>query len=738
VLAWAWRRFLGGESSPFWGDVAQYHHPVTLELVRAWSAGRIPLWTDGVYCGFPFFADPQTAAWYPGTLLVAGLGPHQGTIVFLFLHSLLAAFGGAAWARSHRCGELTAWSVGILVALSGCYAHEIQHPGLFAILCWLPTWLWTTHRVFERPSPGRVAVAALPVAAMIFAGTLQVLFGALVLYAAYTLGLLVAARGRPGPRAVTRLGATAASQILGLGLAGVALIPAVAHLPRTARALGMAPELAAMGSVRPAELLGVFFDTAGSLGGIAGFEGASFYVGVLVLPLAVLALVGPGGGRRVLASSLALALLAIALVALGGHGPLPPFLERWLPAAAGSLRGLGRALGPGSLALALLAGLGLDRLRDPEAVARRQWLVVVGGAAGLQLAWIVAAPTPAGAAAVAGPAVLAGAFALGLAARWRPRLLQPGVAVLLALDLLAFGALDGVLRASPPPPDRERVEGRLPGLADVARRVEAGEDGRVLLPPLVPHNLPLVAGLEGVSGYNPLVTLDYLDFVALVDDGRLFPRRPLAEIAHVASPLALDSPLLDAAAVRFVVAARPLEIPGWRLAASHPSQATWLYENAEALPRAYLGYHTTPVLERAALPDALGPGFDGRRTSVVEDPGPPLDGPPGVTPVARVRERPEVLQFDIAPERDALLVLADAWYPGWRARVDGAEAPVLRVNGLFRGVRVPAGARRVVLRFEPWTFTAGAWTSLASALVLGALGALALRRPREGERADSA
>ena len=52
----AWWRFLGGQHSPFTGDVQNYHHPMTSELVRAWSDGRVPLWTDRVYCGFPFFA----------------------------------------------------------------------------------------------------------------------------------------------------------------------------------------------------------------------------------------------------------------------------------------------------------------------------------------------------------------------------------------------------------------------------------------------------------------------------------------------------------------------------------------------------------------------------------------------------------------------------------------------------------------------------------------------------------
>ncbi len=74
ALGLAWRRFLDGRNSPFTLDIYHNHYPMTRELVRSWSEGRIPLWTDRVYFGFPYFADPQTAAWYPATLLIAVLG----------------------------------------------------------------------------------------------------------------------------------------------------------------------------------------------------------------------------------------------------------------------------------------------------------------------------------------------------------------------------------------------------------------------------------------------------------------------------------------------------------------------------------------------------------------------------------------------------------------------------------------------------------------------------------------
>jgi hypothetical protein len=52
-----------------------------------------------------------------------------------------------------------------------------------------------------------------------------------------------------------------------------------------------------------------------------------------------------------------------------------------------------------------------------------------------------------------------------------------------------------------------------------------------------------------------------------------------------------------------------------------------------------------------------------------------------------------------------LLVVGDTWYPGWTATIDGRDAPIHRVNALFRGVFVPAGVHEVELSYRPRRLT---------------------------------
>jgi uncharacterized membrane protein YfhO len=75
-------------------------------------------------------------------------------------------------------------------------------------------------------------------------------------------------------------------------------------------------------------------------------------------------------------------------------------------------------------------------------------------------------------------------------------------------------------------------------------------------------------------------------------------------------------------------------------------------------------------------------------------------------------------------------MLADPWFPGWQATVDGRPARMYRANGLVRAVPVPAGKHRVRFTYRPRAFYWGAWISGAAWLLL-LLGSLLLWRQRK-------
>lgn len=70
------------------------------------------------------------------------------------------------------------------------------------------------------------------------------------------------------------------------------------------------------------------------------------------------------------------------------------------------------------------------------------------------------------------------------------------------------------------------------------------------------------------------------------------------------------------------------------------------------------------------------------------------------------------------------LVLADAYYPGWQATIDGQPAPLLRANYAFRAVPVPAGDHIVQMVFNPPIWWLGLAVSGLTALGLVCWGGL--------------
>ena len=106
---------------------------------------------------------------------------------------------------------------------------------------------------------------------------------------------------------------------------------------------------------------------------------------------------------------------------------------------------------------------------------------------------------------------------------------------------------------------------------------------------------------------------------------------------------------------------------------------------------------------------------------------------PTHTAVPIGRYRPNSVELTVDAASGGLLVLKDVYAPGWSATLDGEMAPVVRVNGLVRGVFVPAAGRHTVrFTYLPPMFLYGAWISAATALLLLVLGGVVMARRVSG------
>jgi uncharacterized membrane protein YfhO len=95
--------------------------------------------------------------------------------------------------------------------------------------------------------------------------------------------------------------------------------------------------------------------------------------------------------------------------------------------------------------------------------------------------------------------------------------------------------------------------------------------------------------------------------------------------------------------------------------------------------------------------------------------------------------QPNQVRLSLDAPRGGVVVLKDAYFPGWQAAVDGQPADVLRVDGIARGVFIPsAGQHRVTFEYRPASFVRG--LELAGAIGLLLLGTLAFNRWRRSSQ----
>jgi hypothetical protein len=157
--------------------------------------------------------------------------------------------------------------------------------------------------------------------------------------------------------------------------------------------------------------------------------------------------------------------------------------------------------------------------------------------------------------------------------------------------------------------------------------------------------------------------------------------------------------------------------------------------------RVRLARSARPVkTEREAAARFLDPAFDPDQEILLHDApdsvfaaGAPRAGSTGTRHAVVTRENTRELVIDAEAPDDGFLLLADTYYPGWTAVVDGVPTPIYRANIAIRGIQLPRGRHEVRFVYSAPGFFRGLWVTLSAvaALLLWVCGAAyAARRER--------
>ncbi|MFC1708373.1 YfhO family protein, partial [Planctomycetota bacterium] len=524
--------------------------------------------------------------------------------------------------------------------------------------------------------------------------------------------------------------------VFALGLCACQVLPSLELVGLTSRAGGLSGANAYAWSVPPARLFellapGLFGCVAERTSWLVLLAPDRFpqlhpyvlgaYFGV---PFLAVAAAGVAGAARRSSWLLCSAAVLLLLMALGDATPLLPAVRACLP-GAGFLRYPEKLLTVAAIPLALLVGAGMESLQRPRASDVRAagavslLLLVISGT--LALLWILQREPVVdwlaeriqaqrltldatllwehGLVAVLRglvPAVFAAVLLSPPVRKHAPKLVVGALALGIPCDLVlanrSLVRVDPVTTLTTP-----QVRLPDPGAFVGPRgrvRVATGIAARGV--PMVPHQSSLL-GYHTADCYGGLPLAHWHTLREALQGSR--------ELWYTLSSVWLALYESDRGDAYSSGAPRESELLGSLSRAELVPRATWAPDDAAASWR------------------LRQPDFDPRR-EVVLDGAPPADAPlrheSGEVPPGRVRvaeESEATLKFLVEAHSASYLLVTDAWYPGWEARVDGDRAALYRANILFRAVPVPAGSHTVELTFQPASVRLGIAISLATLLV---------------------
>ena len=692
---------------------------------RTVRAGEWPLWNELQLAGIPMLANSQSSVFYPPRLLHLFLDPFYATTLCVLLKIWMCGMTAYFCGRTLALGVSSAQFLSLAWMLNGFIMHWAYWPPGDSIV-WGPVLLTGAELLLRMHYRKGFFALSLGATLVLLAGQPETAFTQSLGVGVY-FALRTAWEFGHGRNPLPDVALAGASWCVALAVTAAFIVPVFEYIPNSAQFANIVPAREAFSSLSVQAVIAFWVPRFLGANVDSNFWGEhnSNFVGILYPGIAVtigaslLLSRGPKNpGRDAVTACLTPSCILFLLMAFGS-----PFLR-----AAGELQLLNAMTGfhyaaPALWAFALLAAMGVQKwFSQPRQLWDARWPILASLVIGsVLLIFLTAFPLADHELRryVYAQCVIAALFALAslvvvVAHCWwsHPRRLATLFVLLLAIDLLV--AARGLSPSSPrrhlfPDTKLTRFIEELPR----PHRIWAGNT-RIVPGFLQHYNIEEWFGYDGIEPAREKRYFGKCCFTACwlralqiaAVDYHLYSdqKEPVSDVRRSLTPVAE----LDGVEV-------------WR--------------DPKALPRARLIGRVEVVPDADALFARMcAPDFDPAMAALTDE---PPDAPlPETTSAdlgrADIATRTSThLAVNVHANADCVLVVADAYYPGWRATIDGVVTEIFPLYHVFRGVTIPAGDHVVEFTYSPWSFRLGLTISIvAMAVSIAGSVLLLLRRPR--------
>ena len=782
----------------FAGDIMNVYSPWQWYNHQALSAGRMPLWTDDFFMGFPLFAESQGALFYPPTRLVYAFIPTVKAFSYdVVLHFLLAGWFQYFFARSLRLPPWSSLFVALVFAFSGMFMSLPINFTIFRSIVWIPLIFTFMTLGARRDSLVFPVLAAISLVCQAMGGSMQVTGITVLALVPYAIFLMLSPGEDkksslvPGLQLVLML-------ILSAGLYMFQLLPTLELTRLSWRGMVGGYEVASAFSFPPEHFIDVVLPTFfgvyadGSL--LPARLTATFFPYIGIVPLFLL-LPSLGSKKRGVPVMFILTVLFI-LLALGTFGPIYEYVYNYVP-FFDQFRAPNRFWIIAIFAGTVLAGFGLDAIIEAlnsekpviqpgvmrlvgtiallgalfalgvlfTPMIRDIWTTIlnssvgefIGGGRGgvstetfnrwqVNLALILFHALA---------AVALFHYAMGMfGKKGRGGSLATAMVLIAVADLYFMSLNVPALRTTDkhfftdPPRSAEvlMTDGEHPRFFSTLIQTYAREvfnyrgdndevwyngggsndlddylDFREELSP----NIFMHWGLTSSNGFASLFLKDYFNLEGAAKQ-QLLTFIPGQGITTEHLTYWDNKLLIDLMASRYVLT--PIEFTESGHFTLVDDGMINIYRNNDAYPRAWVARPESVLAATPVTMQKLVEGEIDPRDGLILDPLPlnVRTFSEGRSGTATARVRPiggntdsrarggaiidEQVLIEVSSPDPAYLVLADTFYPGWKAEIDGVPVPlggIYKAFGYFRAIEIPAGDHLVRFFYRPDSFSIG-------------------------------
>lgn len=722
----------------FYRDFWQFYYPSFSWALSVFRAGDLPLWNPYIASGFPAFAGMLYSYAYPGIVLLFPFGLESGLKIYIFFHIFWAGLGTFLLCRYWKCSAPASTVSALIFMLSGSFLSGVNNLAYLVTPSWMPWALWAYAHTFKNRY--WCIPTAFIMAMMALSGEAQTCYNMGLIFIFFAMSQLdFSERRRSLKNATLHL-----FMIIGiaLGLSAVQIFPAFELASHSERLKGVSGTDALFFSIYFEDFARFFVPyiygnpTDIWYGRISNHSApfmSSLYFGLLSFPL-ILAGLFSSQNRRILFFLIG-SVLFFLLTSLGAELPFYKILRNIHFPLWSSFRYAEKLILPATFLLALFAAFGFDTLFLWPKAKQKKFCQISGIGLFLAVFTVIIFVPPfaegstqlqesanhyrqfqiGASLLIAGIVALFFFFFAKLSQYATPTALC--CCVLLATDLIYHQ------RQILPTVDLSFYQKNCP--TPLAPLANQDQYRYAFIAPIVPAyrampTFPFVEqyrkwGLGNLPGVFH-VSQDW-GILQTVPD-------PYAKIREIAGKLALQQkPGYENLFARFAVSRLICHIPD----PHHPDpQEICLREVSNPRPRYSLAYQSiTAKTQQEALQymvqvSATVPVL------LEEDQVPKL--PATNSPsnnqgkITRLPSSTNELLFSVEVDRPAYLILADVFYPGWKAFLEEKETPIFRADLTFRLVYVPEGKHQLRFSYQPRSFYLGGFFSVLTFILLSFFG----------------